>query len=273
MNLAGLFGFLCAGGVLYFAIHGATKDVGLFIDPHAIIIVLGGSVTVALISFSFKRLFAGVKVVVKKTIGGERTDYLGTIKTIVNLAEAYRQEPAKAMALVNNKTHPFIQDGMKLLVDYGFSADDLDSILSNALKGKKKRDQDEVKVWQTISRFPPAFGLLGATLGMIALLQTLGEPGAQDRIGPAMAVALVATFYGLAFANLVFIPIAERMGEVSASDLKLREIIKDGMILIAERKHPSFIEEYLKSFLAPGDRKVEMLGGGSTETASKNKAA
>lgn len=273
MNFAGLFGFVCAGGVLYFAIHGATKDVGLFMDPHAIIIVLGGSFTVALISFSFKRLYGGLKVVAKKTLGGEREDYLGTIKQIVTMAEAYRQEPAKAMALVNDKTHPFLTDGMKLLVDYGFAADDLDNILSNALKGKKKRDLDEVKVWQTISRFPPAFGLLGATLGMIALLQTLGEPGAQDRIGPAMSVALVATFYGLAFANLVFIPIAERMGEVSAGDIMLRQIIKDGVVLIAERKHPSFIEEYLKSFLAPGQRKQDMLGGGSSDSGTKNKAA
>ncbi len=273
MNIAGLIGFLCAGGVLYFAIHGATKDIGLFMDPHAIIIVLGGSITVALISFSFKRLVAGVKVVFKKTLGGERNDYLGTIKQVVTIAEAYRQEPAKALQQINDKSHPFLADGVKLLVEYGFGPEDLDNILSNALKGKKKRDSEEQKVWQTISRFPPAFGLLGATLGMIALLQTLGEPGAQDRIGPAMAVALVATFYGLAFANLVFIPIAERMAEVSAGDLMLRQIIKDGVVLIAERKHPSYIEEYLKSFLAPNQRKVDMLGGGSSDSASGKKAA
>lgn len=262
MNFAGFLGILSAGAVVYFAIHGAAKDPKLFLDAHALIIVLGGTATVALITFSFRRLFGGMKVILRKLLGGERTDYLGTIRKIVEVADVYRQDPKRALSLVQDKnTHPFLQDGIKLLVEYGFSSEDLEKIMANALKGKKRRDQDESKVWLTISRFPPAFGLLGATLGMIALLQTLGEPGSQDRIGPAMAVALVATFYGLVFANLVFIPIAEKLSEVSSGDLVLRSIIKEGVILVGQKKHPSFIEEYLKSFLSPTQRKVEMLGG------------
>ena len=84
---------------------------------------------------------------------------------------------------------------------------------------------------------------------MISLLQTLGEPGAQDRVGPAMATALVATFYGLTFANLVFIPIAEKLQEVAAQDLVMRNLIKEGILLIQEKRHPLLISEYLKSFL------------------------
>lgn len=272
MNLAGLIGFLSAGVVVFFAIHGAAKDPKLFMDPHALIIVLGGTTTVALITFSFKRLSGGLKVVLKKTLGGERNDYLGTIKEIVTIADAYRQDPKKAAALITKSTHPFLSDGVKMLVEFGFTGEELDNILSNALRGKKRRDQEESKVWHTISRFPPAFGLLGATLGMIALLQTLGEPGAQDRIGPAMAVALVATFYGLVFANLVFIPIAEKLAEVSSGDLVLRSIIKEGVLLIGEKKHPSYIEEYLKSFLSPSQRNIEILGGGKGAPAEKKAA-
>lgn len=108
----------------------------------------------------------------------------------------------------------------------------------------------------TIARFPPAFGLLGATLGMISLLQTLGEPGAQDRIGPAMATALVATFYGLVCANLIFLPIAEKLGAVAATDRNIRAIIKEGLVMIVEKRHPTFIAEYLQSFLPPADRNI-----------------
>lgn len=271
MNIAGLIGYICAGAVIYFSIKGSTKDPQLFLDPHALIIVIGGTVTVALLTFSFKRLFGGLKVVLKKTLGGERNDYLGTIRQVVMIAEAYRQDPKKALGLISKDTHPFLADGVKLLVEFGFANEDLDKILSNSLKGKRRRDGEEQKVWHTISRFPPAFGLLGATLGMIALLQTLGEPGAQDRIGPAMAIALVATFYGLVIANLVLIPIAEKLHEVSSGDLVLRSIIKEGVLLIGERKHPAFIEEYLKSFLSPTQRKVELLGGSGS--ASQKKAA
>jgi chemotaxis protein MotA len=273
MNFAGLLGYIAAIGVFYFAIHGATKDIKLFLDPHAIVIVLGGTLTVALIAFSFRRLFAGLRVVLRKTLGGERTDYLGTIKKIVEISDVYRQDPKKALGMIDKDTHPFLSDGIKLLVEFGFAAEELESILANSLRGKKKRDQEESKVWATISRFPPAFGLLGATLGMISLLQTLGDPGAQDRIGPAMAVALVATFYGLVFANLVFIPIAEKMTEVSSSDMVLRSIIKEGVILIGEKKHPSYIEEYLKSFLSPTQRSIELLGGSSDSKSVGKKAA
>lgn len=254
MNLAGLLGLLSAIAVAYFSISTSTKRPELFFDIHAIVIVLGGTITVALITFNFKRLFNSLKVVLRKLIGGQRNDYLGTIKEIVVLANTYREDPKRALSQVSGKTHPFLADGMKLLVEYGFKAEDLEQILASALRGKKRRDHEEVKVWHTVSRFPPAFGLLGATLGMIALLETLGEPGSQDRIGPAMAVALVATFYGLIFANLIFIPIAEKLSEVASEELVMRSIIKEGIILIGEKRHPAFIEEYLKSFLAPSLR-------------------
>jgi chemotaxis protein MotA len=104
---------------------------------------------------------------------------------------------------------------------------------------------------------------------MISLLQTLGEPGAQDRIGPAMATALVATFYGLVAANLVFIPIAEKFHEVAQEDVVMRNLIKEGILMIQEKRHPLLISEYLKSFLDAKDRGT----AGSTEGASGAKAA
>jgi chemotaxis protein MotA len=103
---------------------------------------------------------------------------------------------------------------------------------------------------------------------MIALLQTIGEPGAQDRIGPAMATALVATFYGLLTANLILIPIAEKLQTVSKTDLTLREIIKEGIMLVHEKKHPLFIKEYLESFLAPHQRQSQ-----ASSRISKSKKA
>ncbi len=270
MNFSGVLGLMFAVAITAFSVLTTTSNQKLFLDPHALVIVWGGTVTVALVSFSFKRIFGSVKILVRKVFGRE-TDYLGVIRQIVGLANAYRNDPKSSLALLNSKTHPFLVDGMKLLIEYGFKEEDLNEILSNAVRGKRKRDNEEVKVWHTISRFPPAFGLLGATLGMIALLQTLGEPGAQDRIGPAMATALVATFYGLITANLILIPISEKLADFSSSDLILRSIIKEGVILISQKKHPQYIEEYLKSFLAPSQRKGEMSA--SAQTNSNNKAA
>nr|BFD60557.1 motility protein A [Bdellovibrio sp. CKG001]BFD63972.1 motility protein A [Bdellovibrio sp. HM001]BFD68162.1 motility protein A [Bdellovibrio sp. HAGR004] len=264
MNLAGLLGILAAVGIAAFSILDAAKNPKVFADVHGIVLVIGGTLTVALMSFNFKSLWTALKIVTRKMLGRERVDYLGTIATIVDISEAYRRDPKSVQAMIKPDTHPFIKDGVQLLVEYGFSYDELADVLTNSLRGKKKRDEEEIKVWHTISRFPPAFGLLGATLGMISLLQTLGEPGAQDRIGPAMATALVATFYGLVVANLVLIPISEKLQTVSKADVTLREIIKEGILLVHEKKHPLFIKEYLKSFLSPAQRSDDAAGSAGT---------
>ncbi len=256
MNKSGLLGILAAVGITVFSILDAAKNPKVFADVHGIMIVVGGTITVALLSFNFKSLFGAMKVLVRKMFGGEREDYQGTIKQIVDLSEVYRTNPKGLTASLPVNAHPFLKDAVQLVSGYGFQVDEVNDILSNAMRGKSKRDEDENKVWHTIARFPPAFGLLGATLGMISLLQTLGEPGAQDRIGPAMATALVATFYGLLCANLVLLPIAEKLAAVASNDRTVRAIIKEGVLMIVEKRHPTFIAEYLQSFLPPSQRNM-----------------
>lgn len=264
MNFAGLLGILSGLSVLYFVITGAKSPV-IFADKHGAIIVIGGTVAVAFLSFRSSRLIMAIKIVFRKLFGNIRNNYLEQIRIIVETADLYRLNPKATVEKISSSAHPFFRDGIRYMIEFGFSAVEIDEIMTNSLKGKKMRDDQEIKVWHTISRFPPAFGLLGATVGMISLLQTLGEPNAQDNIGPAMATALVATFYGLVVANLVLIPISENLAEVSDGDMVLRKIIKEGILLIQEKRHPLYIEEYLKSFLAPALRQADLLQDGQKE--------
>lgn len=249
MNVAGLLGIISGLTVFIYTVSTSSKNAKVFLDPHGMMIVLGGTLTVALLCFPLARLFHALKVVINRLLGKNDFNYAENIEIIVNTSQVYRSNPKAALEQIPANAHPFFKEGMQMLVEYGFNSEDLNNILQNSNDGKKKRDHDEVKVWHTISRFPPAFGLLGATVGMISLLQTLGEPGAQDRVGPAMATALVATFYGLTFANLVFIPIAEKMNEIATQDATMRNLIREGILLIQEKRHPLLISEYLKSFL------------------------
>jgi chemotaxis protein MotA len=262
MNFAGLMGIVSAVGMVYFIVSG-SKSGSVFLDIHGIVIVLGGTLTVALLCFPFARLFNAIRIVVRKMLGNIDNDYVKMIDVITTTSQVYRANPKAALEQIPADAHPFFREGIQMLVEYGFGADDLDNILQNSIDGKKKRDHDDVKVFHTISRFPPAFGLLGATVGMITLLQTLGEPGAQDRVGPAMATALVATFYGLLLANLVFIPISEKLQEVSSEDIVMRNLIKEGVLLIQEKRHPLLISEYLRSFLEAKYRNQD--GGGAED--------
>jgi len=270
MNFAGLLGIISGLSVVIFITTG-SKSSQVFLDPHGMVIVLGGTFTVALLCFPFDRLFGAFKIIMKKLLGKIDNDYAGMIEVITNTSQIYRNNPKASLDQIPKDSHPFFMEGMQMLVEYGFNAEDLDNILQNSIDGKKKRDHDDLKVWHTISRFPPAFGLLGATVGMISLLQTLGEPGAQDRVGPAMATALVATFYGLVCANLVFIPMAEKLQEVGAEDLVMRNLIKEGILLIQEKRHPLLISEYLRSFLDAKYRKATTAG--SSDEGSNKQAA
>jgi chemotaxis protein MotA len=266
MNFSGLLGIICGLSVVTFTITSSAKNAKVFLDPHGIVIVLGGTLTVALLCFPFNRLFRALKIVLGKLLGKNDHSYTEMIDAIVATSQVYRTNPKASLDQIPEEVHPFFKEGMQMLVEYGFNAEDLDNILQNSIDGKKKRDHDEAKVWHTISRFPPAFGLMGATVGMISLLQTLGEPGAQDRVGPAMATALVATFYGIAAANLMFIPIAEKIAEVAKQDEVMRKLIKEGILLIQEKRHPLLISEYLKSFL---DQKDRQSTGGADKSQGK----
>ena len=109
-------------------------------------------------------------------------------------------------------------------------------------------------MFKVLSKLPPAFGLLGAVLGMVALMQALGGEDAFATIGPAMASAMVATFYGIAFANFILIPIGENLSLSSNQDLVIRKMILEGIKIIRNKEHPIVIEEELKSFLLPSER-------------------
>jgi chemotaxis protein MotA len=112
----------------------------------------------------------------------------------------------------------------------------------------------EANMFKAIGKYPPAFGLLATTLGMIALLQQIGKPGAEKLIGPAMSIGLVGTLYGIALANLVFLPIAEALAEKTEEEIALRKMIIEGAVLLKQRVNPVYMRESLNSYLLPRDR-------------------
>jgi chemotaxis protein MotA len=120
----------------------------------------------------------------------------------------------------------------------------------------ESRYLQEANMFRTIGRFPPAFGLLATTLGMIGLLQKLGQPDSQRLIGPAMSVGLIGTLYGIALANLVFIPIAENLTERTHEEMALRRLIVEGALMLKGQVNPVTMREGLNSFLMPKDRVV-----------------
>lgn len=273
MNFFSLLGFVLAGLVFTFGVMTTTSDPSKFIDMHAILIVVGGSIAATSIAFQLDRLAVLFRVFLRRVLGGRKTDYVTVITDLMRLADAYRGN-GDFEKLVKSSPEPFLKEAFQIAMENVLDRERLVKVLRNRVSTQYHRYQDEATKFKTVGKYPPAFGLMGTTLGMISLLQKLGEPGSQKMIGPSMSVALVATFYGITLTNLVFGPIAENLMD-SAKETRLKHtIIVEGVILILEKTNPIVLAEELNSYLLPQERvdwrKAAQSGGAS---AASGKAA
>lgn len=253
MNLSPTLGFLVGIATITFAVSTGIKNPLVFLDAHAAAIVFGGTLASALICFPLKHFFSLFNLFFKTLFGKTTQETFATIAEIVKVADTAHTNSDLRSSLENIK-HPFFKEALELVINGGLERDELDEILEKRLEAQQDKYTREGQTYKIIGKFPPAFGLVGATMGMIGLLQGLGEPDAFERLGPSMSVALVATFYGLVFANMVLIPVGENLHQASEADMNLRRIIVDGVHLIRENKHPLIVEEHLKSYLSPAQR-------------------
>ncbi len=254
MNISAVLGVIAALGVLIFGIATSAQSPMVFLDLHGILIVFGGTAAAALMCFPFRFYVQVLKVIWLKFLGNYAIRRELVIREIVDLAKGNRENPEYLKTKLPSLKTPFLADIVDLMNKGGFTDDALDEIAYKRAAVLTKRYDQDVGVFKTIAKFPPAFGLMGTTLGMIALLQQLGGKDAQKLLGPAMAIGLVATFYGLTLANLVLIPIAENLSSLNRDDEALRMMVIDGIRFIRAKEHPKVVEEYLKSYLTPTER-------------------
>lgn len=254
MNLSGIIGIVASLSVFFVAILTTETNSTIFMDKHAILIVLGGTLAATLLCFPPSSLYQMVKVFFGKILASRTDPHEEVIKEIVALAEGLSEDPGHLNANWEKIKNLFLRDAIELMTQGGVSPQDLDLIIQMRADTHYKRYEQDALMFKTISKFPPAFGLMGTTLGMIALLQGMGSPDAIKSIGPSMAIGLVATFYGIALANLIFIPLSENLMKMNKKEDALREIVIEGVRLLRKKSHPLVVEEYLKSFLLPSER-------------------
>ena len=255
MNFSSIIGILLAFGVLIGTILTSTKDSKVFLDYHAFLIVIGGTLAASLLSFSGKKMIQLTKVFFKKILG--KTNELYTaIEEIVDLSKGYRENDNYLKDKMKSLKTPFLADAIELMTEGGIDPEDLDKILYKRAVSMNHRYEEDAEMFKTLSKFPPAFGLLGAVIGMVTLMQGLGGADAFATMGPAMAVALVATLYGIAVANFIFLPLGENLSRVNKQDHVIRQMVIDGVKLIRIKKHPLVVEESLKCYLLPSERQL-----------------
>jgi len=247
-----ILGFAAMGGALAFmGMHGeGTVNLAGFIDPPAIMMVIGGGLAVALVGFPLKRVLSLLKTL-KKLFFRKAEDPAGLIQQIVELAEVARRDGLLAL---ENRTKdiedPFIALGIRMAVD-GIKPETVEEVMRTEIKSMEGRHGEAKKVLETVGRCGPAFGMIATLLGLVMMLGNLAN---AESIGPSMAVALIGTLYGAVTANLVCIPMAEKLACLNHEETMMKEIIVRGVLSIQSGDSPRIVEQKLITFLPPAAR-------------------
>jgi chemotaxis protein MotA len=146
---------------------------------------------------------------------------------------------------------PFARKGLMLMID-GTDPEALQSILEIDMDQEAGRLREQAEIWKVGSGFSPTLGVLGAVMGLITVLGNLGGDVAE--LGHGIAVAFVATFYGVGLANVILLPISTKLTAISAEQRQVRDMILEGILSIQAGDNPRIVREKLQGFLAPSDR-------------------
>ncbi|RAI44749.1 motility protein A [Rhodoplanes roseus] len=224
-------------------------DIGMFLDVHAFIVIFGGAFAATLIRFPLSSIFHGLPLGLKFAFTLRRMTQRELIDEISNLAEIARKQGPIGLEKVDTEDS-FLAKGVRLVAD-GYDVDfirdnlerDRDNFLTHLDEGQK--------IYRAIGDCAPAFGMVGTLIGMVQMFANMTDP---SKLGPYMAVALLATFYGAAVANLFCLPIADKLHGKLVDEEINRTLIIDGVLMIRDSKSPSVVREMLLAYVPEKNR-------------------
>nr|WP_094547659.1 MotA/TolQ/ExbB proton channel family protein [Petroclostridium xylanilyticum] len=265
MDIATIIGFVL--GLFFILLSIAMGGpLMLFYNVPSIMITLGGTFCATLIQYPLDKFINAFKTI-KHAVKVRALAPAEIIRGIIELANIARKEGLLALeeaaAQIDDK---FLQKGVLLIVD-GTDPELVRNILETELAFIEGRHKESQGIFEAMASYGPAYGMIGTLIGLIQMLNKLSDP---STIGPAMAVALITTFYGSILANFIFTPIAGKLKVRSAEEILLKEVMIEGLLSIQAGENPRIIEEKLKAFLAPKLResigKKEEVEGVGAET-------
>lgn len=233
------------GSILY------GSPLSIFIDPPSIVVVVGGVIATTLIKWPMENV-KGLVTTFMKSIFSTTVDPKAMIEEIQKLAETARRESVFALEKVPVEDK-FLKKAVTLAAD-NRPPEVITSILSLEIAAMEERHSKGVDMLEGMGADGPAFGMIGTLIGLVQMLQNMSDPSS---IGPAMAVALLTTFYGSVIANVFTIPVAAKLKQRSKQESTKMNIIVAGVLGIVAGENPRVIREKLDSFLPPKDRLVE----------------
>jgi chemotaxis protein MotA len=243
MDIATGLGLL-AGATVVITLMLMGGGLGMFVSDHAIIIIFGGSFAATLIRFPLSSIFHGLPLGMKFVFTMRRISQRELVDEIAGLAEIARKQGPIGLEKVEVED-AYLAKGIRFVAD-GYDAEfirdnlerDRDNFLSHLDEGQK--------IYRAVGDCAPAFGMIGTLIGMVQMFANMTDP---SKLGPFMATALLATLYGAVVANIVCLPIADKLHLKLADEEINRTLIIDGVLMIRESKSPTLVREMLIAYL------------------------
>jgi len=241
-SLAGI-GIALIGILLGQAIEGGHA--GSLLQPAAFMIVLCGTFGAVLLQTNLGNFFLGMQMV-RQVFAKPIDDRQALSKRIILWSTLSRKEGIFMLEPhLNNETDPFIRKGLRLMID-GTPPEKIREICAIDMYFYEMQQRNAAKIWDAAGGYAPTIGILGAVLGLIHVMENLSDP---SRLGGGIAVAFVATIYGVGLANLVFLPIAGKLKGLIQHEVMRREMLLNAWVSIANGDHPRIVEERLLGYM------------------------
>jgi len=250
MDIATIVGILSAAGLVLGAIF-MGSGLKIFINIPSLCIVMGGTIGVTLIAYPLKDFLSVIKVV-QKALFTKNISATELISKFTDFAKITRKEGILALeSEIKEVKDEFLKKGVQLSID-GFEPQQIQNILDTEIDFVRDRHKLGADIFTTMGTFAPAMGMIGTLIGLVQMLQSMDDP---STIGPAMAVALLTTFYGSLMANICFMPIAGKLKTRSKEEMLTREMTIQGIISLSNGDNPRILEQKLLAFLPPAKEK------------------
>ena len=256
MDIATLIGILLGLGAIVGSIFLMTPDIGMFGSLSSFGIVFGGMIASVSGAFPLKdvlQLGAAMGAVFKG--GGDALG--GYVEEAVEAAEVGRKGTADLEKHIDSVKSYFFKDGLQMVID-GYSLEELSEILSTRIDYRELRENTQAGLFKSMGVMSPAWGMVGTLIGLVVMLSGFGgEGGGTETLGAGMSAALITTFYGAVFANLFFLPMADKIKTRITFSNTMQNLQLEAARLIHQKKHPIIVREKLNSFIPPKEWKRE----------------
>lgn len=245
MDIATIIGLLLGVGLVAGSIL-MNGSLTAFIDPASAAVVLGGAVAA---TFTAMPLGGVMKVfsVIRKAFFATPQDPVKHVLDLVRLAEVARRDGILSLEskLAENDYDAFLVAGLRMAID-GQDPSVIEAALEQEVDSLVERHEGGKQIFDAVGKYAPAFGMIGTLIGLVLMLGNLSD---LDSLGPAMAVALITTFYGSCVANMFALPLADKLALRSAEELGTKMLMIRGVMSIQAGDNPRVVQQKLMAFL------------------------